>query len=201
MIDIYLAVDDEDITLGVFFTECSEDLIGYFNSIERKVIALNTRRLNKIAIEASLKDLNSFMFLAYSHEFDSELLVGGNLPYINIENSNLFSDSFFYSCSCNSSKILENSLIDSGCLSFIGYNNKFTIWDYNRLPFVECANYGIKLFYEGFNSLTIVLKMKEKYNYHIDNYKNDMFGAAILVSNSIALRHLGKNISIRDLVA
>lgn len=78
------------------------------------------------------------------------MLAAGITPYISDTiNTTLFKDSLFYTCSCNTGKRLVELLIDNECLSYIGYKENFEIWDYNRKPFVECANYGFKLFVLG----------------------------------------------------
>lgn len=201
MVNTILAFDNEDSDLGEFFTECSVDLVSHFNHVNANISTLNSSRLNSIVIEATLEDLNTFIFLSYSHGSENELLANGEVPFVSAENANSFSNSFFYTCSCHAGKTLAITLIDEGCLSFIGYNNKFGVWDFNRPPFIECANFGIKLFLEGIASEDILIRMQEKYTEHIDNYNNDIFGSAILLSNRRALRHLGNNITIQDLVA
>jgi hypothetical protein len=199
MVNSILAFDNEDSDLGVFFTECSEDLVSHFNHVNANLSTLDSSKLNSIIVEATLEDLNTFIFLVYSHGSEIELLANGIVPFVNAENANNFSNSFFYTCSCHAGKSLANTLIDKGCLSFIGYNNTFGVWDFNRPPFIECANFGIKLFLKGIASADIVLRMKEKYSEHIDNYNNDIFGSVILLSNRRALMHVGDNITIDDL--
>ena len=200
MINTFLAFDNEDVDLGKFFTECSEDLISHFEINEIHYFLLNSPKLNSIIIEATLEKIKTFIFLVYCHGSDTELLARGVNPFINSDNAFNFSNSFFYTCSCHTGKGLAKTLIENGCLSYIGYNNKFSIWDYNRPPFIDCANFGIKLFLQGSSSEEILKRMLDKYNEHIDNYNHDVFGAAILLSNRRALRHLGSNIVIGDLV-
>lgn len=201
MIETIIASDEKDSEMGDFFHSCSENLNDYFHEKEIEVIFLKSGMLNEASIDFITKPLTKFIFAAYSHGGDCELLQGGLYPYISgTININNFSNSFFYTCSCHTAKELGTKLIENGCLSFIGYNGKFTIWDFYREPFIECANWGIKLFYDGDKSEDIIIKMKDRYTMYIDNYQNDIFGAAMLVSNRNALIHVGRNISINDLV-
>jgi len=191
MVNVILAIDDEDTILGEFYTECLNDLENFEND-RCAITSLRSRRLNDLAISVSVPRDSKFVFMAYSHGSDSELLVGGMRPYISeTSDLTLFKGSFFYTCSCNTGKRLGHSLINHECISYIGYKEKFEIWDFNRAPFVECANYGYKLFVQGENVQTILEQMKGKYDEKIDNYTNDYFGAVHLLANRNALLGLG----------
>ncbi len=191
MINTFLAIDDLDEKLGSFYTECLTDLqsIAENNST---LIAIRSNNLNDLHISLAIPQTENVIFLAYSHGSANELLANGVTPYISDTlNTNLFKGSFFYTCSCSTAKKLGHTLIENECASYIGYKEEFTIWDYNRPPFVECANLGYKLFLSGHNISSIQSIMKEKYDEHIDNYTNDFFGAACLLSNKNALVALG----------
>lgn len=191
MISTILAVDEQDEVLGGFYAECLADLERFEND-KCTIKAVKSNALNDLTISLSVPENGKFVFLAYSHGSDSELLAGGIAPYISVTlNISLFKNSFFYTCSCNTGKRLGQSLIDNECISYIGYKEKFEVWDYNRTPFVECANYGYKLFVHGNNVESIIEQMKAKYDEHIANYTNDFFGAAHLLANRNALLALG----------
>ncbi len=201
MIDTIIAVDENDNVLGDFFYSCYLDLNDCFvaNGINANLIKSNS--LNDLSISLRIENKTRFIFIAYTHGGQSELTANGSYQYIsNTINIDKFKNSFFYTCSCYTGKELGRHLIDNGCLGFVGYNNKFTVWDFYRSPFVECANYGLKLFVEGFRTDDLYTKMKDKYTEHIDNYNNDMFGAAMLVANRNALVKIGQNICIQDLL-
>jgi hypothetical protein len=202
MIDTIIAVDENDNILGDFFYSCYEDLNDCFIANSIVVNLLKSNRLNDLSISLTMENMLNFIFVAYSHGGKSELTANGTSQYIsNTINIDKFKNSFFYTCSCYTGKELGVNLIDNGCLGFIGYNNKFTVWDFYRSPFVECANYGLKLFVEGLKIDDLYRKMKDKYTEHIDNYNNDIFGAAMLVANRNALVKIGQNICIQDLLA
>ncbi len=191
MISTILAIDERDHILGDFYTECLLDLENFENN-RCLIKAIKSNSLNELAISVSIPLEGGFIFLAYSHGSDTELLAGGVTPYISESiNTSLFKNSFFYTCSCSTAKRLGHILIENECISYIGYKEKFEIWDYNRVPFVDCANYGYKLFVQGDDVKTIIEKMKEKYDEHIDNYTNDIFGSAHLLANKRALIALG----------
>lgn len=202
MINTILAVDNEDSGLGSFFSECLQDIEDFQNENKVLTILLSNLLRNDIAISVKLEAIAKFIFLAYSHGNDDSLVVNGSHPYISINvNNNRFTDSLFYACACHTGKILGQSLVDSGCASYIGYQDEFKVWGYNTAPFVECANYGYKLFLEGHDVETIIIMMKSKYDDHINNYNNDYFGAANLLSNRNALIARGNlQLKITDLI-
>jgi len=188
MIKTIFAVDNQDSGLGSFFSECLQDILNYDNkSIELEILRSNSLQ-NDIVTTSKLNDITKFIFLAYSHGNDDALAINIVTPYISSTiNADKFKDSFFYTCSCHTGKILGKALVDNGCSSYIGYNDKFTVWGYNTQPFVECANYGFKLFLQGDDVDTVIKKMKDKYDEHFENYNNDLIGAAFLLSNKNAL--------------
>ncbi len=191
MINTILAIDEQDEVLGDFYTECLQDL----ENIENENITttyIKSNALNEATISLRVPANGKVAFLAYSHGSETELLASGVTPYISETiNTKLFKESFFYTCSCSTGKKLGQSLIDNECSSYIGYKEKFEVWNYNRKPFVECANHGYRLFIQGENVESIIGKMKEKYDEHISNYNNDFFGAAYLLANRNVLVALG----------
>lgn len=195
MTNIIVAIDKEDEELGGFFEDCDLDLNNFFSEKNLSVNSLQNNQLNHIYIGVVTEPLDTFTFLAYSHGSDNELLSKG-IPYIDEHNVESFKNSLFYTCSCHTGKLLGSQLIENGCLSYIGYKDKFIVWDFNRSPFIECANYAIKEIYSGVTSEQAINNAKEKYNEHIDNYNNDLIGAAMLRSNRDALIHLGKCIQV-----
>jgi hypothetical protein len=191
--------DNEDDSLGLFFNLCYEDLVNYLENSTLNISYYDSQRLNEISISLIVDPLEKFITLAYSHGSETELL-RRNSPYISTEvNVDKFANSFFYTCSCHTGKLLGEELINNGTLNYIGYWDKFEVWGFNMDPYIDCANYGIKLFFENHCTNDIIIMMREMYNKHIDNYKNDMFGAAMLVSNRNSLVSHGNNITIRDL--
>lgn len=191
MIKTIVAIDEQDEILGEFFNECLCDLENFQND-KCAMTFIKSNALNDLSISLTVPKNEKFVFLAYSHGADSELLANGRTPYISDSlNTTLFKSALFYTCSCFTGKKLGQLLIDNECISYIGYKEKFEVWDFNREPFVACANYGFRLFTEGHSVEIIIQKMKAKYDEQIDNYTNDFFGAAHLLANKNALISLG----------
>ncbi|KAA5821378.1 hypothetical protein FPF71_15990 [Algibacter amylolyticus] len=200
MVDVIGLFDNEDDSLGLFFDLCYQNLVDYLANSTINITYINSQRLNEISIPIITGALGKFIALAYSHGSENELL-RNNTPYISTDvNFDEFADSFFYTCSCHTGKLLGDELVNNGALNYIGYSDKFKVWGFNMEPYIDCANYGIKLFFEKHCTNDIVLMMKEKYTEHIDNYENDILGAAMLVSNRNCLISIGNNITIEDLL-
>ncbi|MFT3846219.1 MAG: hypothetical protein QM725_14275 [Lacibacter sp.] len=201
MISTILAIDDGDEILGEFFADCLADLKNFENE-RLDITYITSSRLNEASVSMLIPKDKKFVFLAYSHGSDNELLSSGTNPYVSEKvNITLFKNSFFYTCSCYTGKKLGEILIENECLSYIGYKEKFEVWNYNRRPFVECANFGFKLFVQGESVDLVLQKMKEKYDEQIDDYNNDYFGAAHLLANKNALVALGDiNLSASDFI-
>ena len=193
MNDIILAIDEEDTELGSFFKDCGADLINFFEQKQITIDKLVASQINHVYVKVITENLNSFTFLAYSHGSDAQLVSNGT-SYIDEDNADSFENSLFYTCSCDTGKLLGSKLVQKGCLSYIGYKDKFIVWDFNRLPFVECANYAIKQIYLGKGSEEALIMAKSKYNEYIDDYNNDLMGAAMLRSNRDVLIHLGEGV-------
>jgi hypothetical protein len=187
MIQAIIAVDNNDSILGNFFTECLQKIENYTNPLVQLDI-IKSNALNDLTISLKVKNLSKIIFVAVSHGSEDSLLSNGVTPYISSNiNIDKFSESFFYTCSCLTGKMLAPKLIENGCSSYLGYDNSFSVWDFNRTPFVECATYGYKVYLEGHNIETVLEMMKLKYDEHINNYDNDYFGAVMLLDNKNAL--------------
>lgn len=199
MIDILLAFDNDDATMGQFNQGCLEDYLEHFNDKQygHNVTCIEGRNLNDLNVELRTNDLGSFIFVAYSHG-ESDCLSSKQGSYIatNINNNN-FGQSLFYTVSCYSANELGKCLIESGCYSFFGYKNKFQFW-FGYKSFSACANYGLFLFLQGMLTDQIYEEMIDEYNKHIDEMVDidDFMIAALLLENRDALVKLGSNISI-----
>ena len=188
MTEVIIAVDELDGCLGDFFSECLQELEIIEKDAKCGAKYIKSNQLNEVAISLTVPVDKAFIFLAYSHGSETELLKKGTIPYISEKlNIDKFKKTFFYTCSCKTGKSLGQTLVDNDCYCYIGYDEEFTVWDFNRKPFVECANIGFKYFLAGNEGGEVINLMKEKYDEAIDNYENDFFGAAHLLSNKNAL--------------
>lgn len=196
---VILACDNGDGSLGGFFEECNYDMIAFLQHNDVNYLEINKKQLNEVSVSIQTSQHKDFLFVAYSHGSEDSLFAGDKAYISSTINIKSFPNTFFYSCACSTAKTLGKILIENGCLSFIGYNEPFHVWDFNRAPFLECINSGLKFFLEGKSVQQVVLSMKEKYTYHIDNYNNDIFGAALLVANRNALTsHGNDNLTIKS---
>ncbi|MDI1257111.1 MAG: hypothetical protein PSV16_13535 [Flavobacterium sp.] len=200
MADTIIVFDEADTKLGSFFQLCIDDLNVFFDSISIQPTYLNSAKLNDLSVQLVTEPLNTFVFGAYSHG-GKNCLVKSNASYISTTvNNTSFQNSFFYTFSCSCGHELGSNLFDNGCLCFIGYNKIISIWSTYVQPFVVCANYGLKLFFNGVNTLQIETEMKEQYNTEIDAiYPADFIIASILRENRDALVRHGNDINITHL--
>lgn len=199
MANTILAVDNLDNDLGHFFDFCRQNLEDFFVNFNIVPKLLNGHNLNDLSVQLTTAPLGKFVFAAYSHG-DKEMLIKANAPYVStVVNNNCFNNSFFYTFSCNSGHVLGSTLVQNGCLCYIGYNRVIAIWSTYIGPFMECANHGLIQFYSGHKTSSVLVKMNEKYNSEIDNvYKMDFFIASILRENRDALVMWGNDIDIND---
>ena len=201
MIDIILAFDNLNTRGGQFISECLDDINVFFSTKTYNVQTLTSHDINAKNIHDCTINLTSLIFVPYCHGNDSCL---GNInsdvfvsTTVNIKN---FSNSFFYTFSCSSGINLGQELIDNNCKCFFGYNK--TIYNINGYSqFKECANLGLFLFVDGYDTDTILIEMKKKYTEKVfELSKIDFFSAAYLRSNKDSLIKIGKNITIDNLI-
>ncbi|RKO69243.1 hypothetical protein D7322_23730 [Sphingobacterium puteale] len=203
MINLFLAFDEEDGSMGTFNQGCLEDFETYFHKDHPiKPSYIRSRTLNPVNIEINLDRLKtkSFIFSAYSHGLDDRLVIKDS-PYIDDTNVNLFKNSLFYTVSCSSANILADRLIENGCHCYLGYKCLFNYWDGYR-EFSECANFGLFKIFDGVDSRGAFDRMLEKYNECIDRLVEEnidgFMQAALLRENRDGLVHKGNSISIKD---
>lgn len=194
-----LVFDELDVGLGPFFQSCMINLETFFDNMNIERDILRSVQLNNLSVQLKTESLDKFVFAAYSHGYKNCLL-NSNIPYISTTvNDKSFNNTFFYTFSCSSGIELGTHLIQNGCLCYIGYNKEISIWNTFLTPFVECANYGLKQFFEGQDTTALFAKMDEKYNFEIDAiYETDFMIASILRDNRDALVISGVNINITD---
>lgn len=202
MASTILAIDDNDASLGAFFQSC----LGYLETeLANKGInpqILRGQGLNDLSVQLATDNHKKFVFGAYSHG-NATCLVKSNNPYISTAvNHTSFANSFFYTFSCSCGITLGGTLIDNGCLCFIGYNKVISIWSTYVDPFIKCANHGLLLFLDGVSTFLVIKNMRDKYNEEIDKiYTKDFLIASILRENRDALVIHGNDISLADITA
>lgn len=202
MTDLILAFDEADSTMGMFNQGCFEYYEEYLSKNNLAHLHLRSAQLNDLAVEIHTANKASFIFVAYSHGTETGQLNSSAGVYLSpVVNHTNFKNSFVYTVSCHSGNVLGNSLIQNGCLCFLGYKNLFHYWDgYKCFP--DCANHGFFLFMEKVRTKVIYQSMIDEYNKKIDElYLENSFVASLLLENRDALVHLGNDISIDDMIS
>jgi len=198
MVNIIIACDEKDATLGFFFAACQKHISDFFNSKAIVASQLKSDQLNDLAVSLHINDLTNFIFGAYSHGSKDSLLKSGSTEYVSIaKNGTAFNGGFVYTFSCSSGKELGRDLMRHECQCFIGYKNTVAIWSTLLVPFVECANHGLIEFINGIDTAEVMNSMIKKYNTEIDKIVDtDPIIASILLDNRRALIMHGNNISL-----
>ncbi|MEQ1552993.1 MAG: hypothetical protein ABL929_02375 [Ferruginibacter sp.] len=205
MINTIIAYDDNDGTLGEYFESSHADIyltIKSNNFVDNiSISGLNCTEININSILAKFAG-KKFIFIALSHGNCDEFI--SNEIFISAANAHHFANSFFYSTACSTGKNLAYKLIDTGCHSFIGYDDEIEIiFDYSDV-FYTCENFGIKTFLENDELIEVSFnKMKEFYNSKIDELitgtMDDLIAASSLMKNRDCLVLLGDcNLSRND---
>ena len=185
MANYQVAFDNANISLGAYFEQSKVDLIAYININDNNasINEIASLRCNQAYIDIVIPKVNqqNFVFVAYSHGVDDHLHASGTFYIRAGVNSSLFINSLFYSMSCDCGKSLGTTLINDGCLAFIGYNN--IAWAlrgvYTQLS-IECDNFGIKRFISGDTIIDAYVAMKNNFNIQIDNLEQN--GEILLAS-------------------
>lgn len=172
------------------------------------LVSLNGLMCTEEQIEAAVTSFDNkrFIFLGFSHG-DNNCLETVNDVFVSSNNSSLFSNSLFYTCSCLSGIDLGPELIAKNCSTYIGYNTSFiVIEDYSKY-FIECKTSGIKKFLRS--DLTIKQSfdfMLKKYQDVIDNLvkgtADEFIAASNLRKNMKGLIFLGnEDLIVKDFFA
>ncbi len=197
MINTIVAYDDEDMDLGDYCIASHADFVSFIGT-SGQVINNSVRGLDctEVYINKTIAALNGgrFIFVGVCHG-DEESLVANEI-FVSSNNSNNFSNSFFYSCACLAGDKLGNILIKSGCLAFIGYYGEVFIIENYHDVFYTCQNYAIKSFLS--NDETVIEsyeKMRNYYTSEIDRLltggMDDTIAASSLIGNRDCLISLG----------
>jgi hypothetical protein len=195
MVEVILAYDEDNNTLGQYFAYCYSDISQYFDGLQHGIVEIKGRILNSAYIDLELAKYEEipFIFIAYSHGTNVSLI--SDEEYLGIS-SNLkpFSNSFIYTFSCSSGHTLGDHLIQNGARVFIGYKTEIHIITTYQQIFAECANEGMKHFLNGDNIKLAFQKMKERHNQEIDNiYSKNALVASTIRKNRDALIMRGEH--------
>jgi hypothetical protein len=205
MINTFIAYDDNDRDLGNYFEDSHNDIHAVI-AADMNITNVSIRGLDctEIFINTTILILNGsrFVFIALSHGNEEELV--SHEVYVSANNSATFAHSLFYTCACSTGFILGDTLIDAGCLTYIGYFDTVLVnLDYSPI-FFACQNFGIKSFLTNNETIEVSFnKMIDFYNREIDRLvmgtTDDLIAASSLISNRDCLTILGnKNVTKFD---
>jgi hypothetical protein len=210
MINIVIAFDNQNKTLGQYFDDCQKDIVALLEEQKHLVKScskITSTQCNAAYIDTIIPQLNSkpFIFIAYTHGIDDGVRCNGS-SFVSVDNCHHFVNSLFYSTACLIGKILASELIVKGCKAFIGFKEESEVFQNtsHRQTFIECDNYALKVFMisdatigQAFDS------MKNYYTYKIDRFVElgeDPFFIGALTANREALVCLGnKNLKKEDI--
>lgn len=160
MINTIVAYDDIDGRLGNYFNK------SYLHLDELKVqpnisitgISGSNCLENNINVVMPPLNQKNFVFVGLSHGAEDGLSLMGVDNYVNVNNANLFLNSFFYSTACHIGKELGKILLGHGCKCFIGYTDvsEAPLNEEHENLFIECELHALRNFYLTTNSIKVL---------------------------------------------
>lgn len=193
MLNLFLAYSDTDADLGKYFSDCADDLKFFLwkNFPSAKIHEINKEKLCYPLFDQVVLETVPAIVTAFSHGIAHELSHNGK-AYLKQQNASSFINTLFYTNACWAGLKLGHILIETGCLSFIGYNNEVFVIRGHYDTFRDCDNYGIKCFLQGDSTGTAFEKMKAFYTEKIDElYADDLVASARLRRNRDSLVIIG----------
>lgn len=207
--DCLICCDEKDHSIGHFVELCAEKTLEIFSDLDFDIEIIYTSQLTAQKIH-ELTNKNGdrpFICAAYSHGSISALLnTSINEDYVSTEiNQASFCDVFFYTWACSSGYQLGEELVKNKCAVYIGHVDEISVpspGDDLIEIFVECAVYGLKLFYEeGYSAQRSLNEMRDLYDEKFDELCDSEPLAAIFLqehSNSLDICGNG-NFTFKDL--
>ena len=203
MINTVLLYDNQDSTLGTFFTLCANKFLQLHNITYNKSVSSEHKTDNgdKNSVETALSIYNNsnFLFVSFLHGNEDTMFIS-NDKIVSSYNAYFFSNAFCYTFSCHCGKNLANVLLQNNACVFWGYIDKaYSITDYEE-EFADLAISGLKHFFENKTIEESYNAVIEEYTKKIDDlYQTDFFTAAYLLHNRDSMIVLGnKNLTVSD---
>lgn len=197
MINTVLIYDDQDDSLGSFFTLCANKFLQLHYAVYNQSVNSEhkTESCEKIAIETVLSMYNDskFLFIGFLHgNEEGEAMLVSNEKIISARNAYFFTNAFCYTFSCYCGKNLARKLMENGACVFWGYTDKaYSMVDYEE-DFAESAISGLKHFFGGKTVEMAFHSAIQEYTHKIDAlYQTDFFAASRLLHNRDAMVVLG----------
>ena len=152
MINIIIAFDNQNTSLGRYFDDCQRDitnLLAEHSHLLKSCSIVPSSQCNVAYIDFTVPLLNPnpFLFISYNHGAEDSLKCAG-ISFVTIENCHHFTNSFFYSTACLIGKKLAPELIRNGCKTFIGFKETTEVFEHvsYRQTFIQCDNFALKMF-------------------------------------------------------
>lgn len=191
MLNVIVVSDDIDATIGPNCTLSYSHFVGEVNLQGDNVVLLNGDQCTSAEVEKNITlfDGGKFILVAYSHGRDDSLFSSADAKgYVHEGNSYFFGLSLVYTNCCSSAVKLKDTLINAGCLGFVGYDDEVRLPENEEddILFIACENSGLIHFLNTGDNLTNSINvMKSKYR---DQYKsfvhqNMNVAAALLLRN------------------
>jgi len=209
MINILISFDDNDYELGEYFEKSYngilERILFYPGLNIASIDGLNCTEQN-INYHINAYSGDKFIFVGLSHGNEEELLTH-NCVFVSASNNTSFNQSLFYTTACSSGKKLGKSLIDNGCITYVGYDDEVGVQESYYDVFIKCENYVLlKFLNQGISIKDAYDEMISFYNSEIDRLSlgtiNDVIVAGYLTENRDCLTLMGNsNLRIFDLIA
>ena len=209
MINIVIAYDNNNASLGQYFEDCQKDIVALLDEQRQLVKTCSivpSPKCNVSYIDISIPKMNSnpFIFIAYTHGVDEGLKCSGT-SFVSMDNCHHFANSLFYSTACLIGRKLAPELINKGSKVFIGFKEESEVFQNTsyRQTFIECDNFALKMFMTS--DVTVeesFISMKNYYTSRIDRFiefGEDPLFIGALTANREALICLGnKNLKKED---
>lgn len=197
MIESILAFDNEDILSGDYLSNCANSINSILNSRFngqiniRKVFNSDLTEDQVLSQTQEVYDL-PYLFFSFSHGSEEALFGHNNQPFVSVDNAINLRNSFSYCYACLSGKQLGKTLIDQGCLCFIGHTDKVIVFvDYSDY-FMRAATRWILTFCNGGTLSEVISAAYQSYtNEIIDLYTINPLAASKLLSNRDSLTLIG----------
>ncbi|MCL2294233.1 MAG: hypothetical protein FWC36_05150 [Spirochaetes bacterium] len=191
MINIFVAFDDKDESLGDYFEDCKNHLLSFLEECS-ELVNKNPHEISSTCCNSAYLDImmpkykpNPFIFIAYSHGNERALCCGDNSYIEKNVNAHHFENSLFYTTACSAGKELGEDLISKGCLAFIGYKSEINVYKQKEKMEItkNCCNSGIIAFLSS--DITIYEAYKKMENYYtqqidkLEEFKDMLFAACL----------------------
>jgi hypothetical protein len=203
MINTILLYDNQDATLGTFFTLCANKFLQLYNSLYNQSVSSEhkTENCEKATIETVLSGYNSskFLFVSFLHGDEDAMYIAGE-KIVSFNNAYFFSNAFCYTFSCHCGKNLAKVLLQNNACVFWGYIDKaYSITNYEE-DFADLAISGLKHFFENKTIKEAYDTVIKEYTNKVDDlYKTDFFTAAYLLHNRDSMIVFGnKSLTAND---